>query len=161
VAANHTSYLDPPLLAIALAREAVFMAKEELFRVPLLGRFIGRYAFPVRRDAAQPSTLKEAVRRLKEGHLVVLFPGGGRARMGDGTQEVKRGVGVLQRLSGAPVLPAYIEGANEALPVGARLLRPRKLRVCFGPLLRFPPGAQPQEVAQEVAQAIRRLRACR
>ena len=67
VAANHVSYLDPPVIGVALKRRASYIAKEKLFKIPLLGRFIRAYCFPVDRDRPRPSSIKETVSRLKKG----------------------------------------------------------------------------------------------
>jgi 1-acyl-sn-glycerol-3-phosphate acyltransferase len=130
VAANHESYLDPPVLGAALRRRATFMAKEELFRIPVLGRVIKLWSLPVRRGSPRPSVIKDAVRVLREGGLVVIFPEGG--RHSGGNTDLKRGMEMLARLSGATVVPAFIEGTGRVLPVGSVIVRPSKIRVFFG-----------------------------
>lgn len=131
VAANHVSYLDPPVLGAALKRRPTFLAKERLFRNPLIGKFIKVFSFPVNRDRPQPSTIKEAVSRLKEGGVLVVFPEGGRRADGS-LVDVKRGVGMIAAMSVVPVVPTLIEGTDRALPIGAKFLRPAKIRVIFG-----------------------------
>ena len=73
IASNHISYLDPPLVGAVLPRIATFLARKGLFEVPVLGRMIRRSAFPVDRDNPKPSSIKEAVKRLKKGEAIVLF----------------------------------------------------------------------------------------
>jgi 1-acyl-sn-glycerol-3-phosphate acyltransferase len=131
VAANHVSYLDPPVIGVALKRQATFIAKEGLFRIPLIGRGIKAFSFPVKRDRPQPSTIKEAVYRLKQGGVLVLFPEGGRSADGS-FLDAKRGVGMIAATSSTPVVPALIEGTDRAFPVGAKFFRPAKIRVLFG-----------------------------
>jgi 1-acyl-sn-glycerol-3-phosphate acyltransferase len=131
VAANHASYLDPLVVGAALKRRATYMAKEGLFKIPLIGEFVSSFSFQVRRDRPQPSTIKEAVRRLKNGELIVMFPEGGRS-VGGGILDAKRGVAVIAALSRAPVVPALVRGTDASLPVGGRLLRPAKITVTFG-----------------------------
>ncbi|MEW6675482.1 MAG: lysophospholipid acyltransferase family protein [Nitrospirota bacterium] len=131
VAANHVSYLDPPVIGAALKRRATYMAKQELFKIPLLGIFIKSFSFPVNRDRPQPSTIKEAVSRLKEGELIVIFPEGGRSVDGS-LLDAKRGVGIIVAISRMPVVPALIEGTEKALPAGRKFLRPAKIKVIFG-----------------------------
>ncbi len=131
VAANHASYLDPLVVGAALKRRATYMAKEGLFKIPAIGEFVRSFSFPVRRDRPQPSTIKEAVRRLKNGELIVMFPEGGRS-VGGSTLDAKRGVAVIAALSRVPVVPAFVRGTEVSLPVGARLLRPAKITVTFG-----------------------------
>ncbi|MEW6001366.1 MAG: lysophospholipid acyltransferase family protein [Nitrospirota bacterium] len=131
VAANHASYLDPPVIAAALKRCPTYIAKEGLFKVPLLGPFIRLFSFPVKRGKTLPSTIKEAVSRLKEGEIIVIFPEGGRSADGN-ILEAKRGVGMIAALSRIPVIPVLIEGTDKALPMGVKLLRPAKIKVIFG-----------------------------
>ena len=131
VAANHVSYLDPPLVGVALKWRATYMAKEGLFKIPLLGAFVRSFSFPVRRGRPQPSTMKEAVRRLSKGELVVMFPEGGRSSDGN-ILDAKRGVAVIAAMSKSPIIPTLITGSERSLPVGAKFIKPVKIRVIFG-----------------------------
>lgn len=131
VAANHVSYLDPPLMGAALKRQATYMAKEGLFKIPILGAVIRLFSVPIRRDRPQPSTIKEAVNRLKKGELIVIFPEGSRSVDGK-ILDAKKGVGVIAAISRMPVVPALIKGTEKTLPVGAMFLRPAKITVMFG-----------------------------
>ncbi len=84
VAANHVSYLDPLVLGSAVRkRQARFMARSGLFKIPLVGSFVSAFSFPVDRDKPSPSTIKHAVRLLKKGEVIVIFPEGGRSQNGD------------------------------------------------------------------------------
>lgn len=160
IAVNHASYLDPPLMAAVLPRKPTFIAKESLFRIPLIGLVIRAYSIGVRRDVPGPSTLKKAVKVLKNGNLLVIFPEGGRSRDGR-LMEIKRGVGLLASLTGAEVVPAYIKGAHRVLPVGARIPRPYKIKIIFGkPIIRKkdePEEVYEERVTQEVYAELRRL----
>lgn len=131
VAANHVSYLDPPVIGAALKRRPTYIAKHELFNIPLLGTFIKLFSLPVNREKPQPSTIKEAVRRLKQGELIVMFPEGGRSADGN-FLDAKRGVGMIAAISRMPIVPALIKGTEKALPVGAKFLRLTKIEVIFG-----------------------------
>lgn len=131
VAANHISYLDPPLVGSVSPRRATFMARQGLFDVPVLGRMIRSAAFPVDREKTRPSTIKETVRRLKGGELIVIFPEGKRSETGK-LMEAKRGIGMVAGLSKVPVVPALIVGTDKALPVDARFLKRAKITVIFG-----------------------------
>ncbi len=131
VAANHISYIDPPLIGAVLPRNATFMARQGLFEIPVLGWMIKRAAFPVDRERTRPSTIKETVRRLKTGELIVIFPEGRRSDTGE-LMEAKRGLGMIVGLSSVPVVPALIIGADKALPIDARWLKRAKIKVVFG-----------------------------
>jgi 1-acyl-sn-glycerol-3-phosphate acyltransferase len=131
VAANHVSYLDPLVIGVALKRRATYMAREGLFKILLLGAFVRSFSFPVKRDRPQASTIKEAIHRLKQGELIVMFPEGGRSVDGR-VLDAKRGVGLIVAISRMPVVPTLIKGTEKALPVGAKFLRPVKITVIFG-----------------------------
>ncbi len=138
VASNHISYLDPPLLGAIIPRKVTFMARRGLFdiKVPLLRWFIHHYAFPVDREKTLPSTIKEALRRLKNGELLVIFPEGRRSETG-GLLEGKKGIGLIVSKSRVAVVPAVIQGTDRALPVGGKWLRKAKISVTFDKPLYF------------------------
>lgn len=136
IASNHLSYLDPPLVGAVLPRRATFMARKGLFNIPLLSWLMKLYAVPVDREKTLPSTIKEAVMRLKNNELIVLFPEGKRSETGI-LQEAKRGVGMIATLSKVPVVPTLLIGTDKALPVGAKCLKRAKISVIFGKPLDF------------------------
>jgi 1-acyl-sn-glycerol-3-phosphate acyltransferase len=135
--ANHSSFLDPLLVGGMTPRPLSFMAKAELFRVPLLGALIRRLnARPVRREGADAGALRTALRILQEGGVLLMFPEGTRGPEGT-LREPKPGAALLAVMSGAPVVPVYVEGSGRAWPRGRRLPRLAKVRVTFGAPLRF------------------------
>jgi 1-acyl-sn-glycerol-3-phosphate acyltransferase len=135
---NHLSVLDPPLVGGASDRQLSFLAKAELFRIPLFGWLIRALnARPLRREGADASALREALRMLGEGRALLVFPEGTRGREGDGLRAAKAGAGMLAVLSGAPVVPVYITGSGHAWPRGRRLPRRSRVTVRFGPPLSF------------------------
>ncbi len=137
IVANHSSVLDPPVVAVAAPRPLHFLAKAELFSIPLFGRLIRAVnSRPVRRGGSDPRALREALRILKDGKVLLVFPEGTRGPEGV-LREGRAGAGMLALLTGAPVIPAYIQGTGTALPRGRRLPRPVKVRVSFGPPLSF------------------------
>ncbi len=160
IASNHLSYLDPPLIGIAIKRRATYMAKSSLFHNPLISWFVRMFSIPVDRGAAKPSTIKTAVNALRQGKLLVIFPEGGRRR-GDNPAEGRRGVGMLAALGRVPVVPAYIEGTDRALPVGAILIRPAKVKIRFGMPLKIEEAERTKDfqkrVTDEVMKRIRGL----
>lgn len=168
VAANHSSYFDPPVIGVALRRQATYMAREGLFKIPLVKTFVAAFSFPVKRGRPRPSTIKEALRRLKKGELIVMFPEGGRSKDGN-LSDAKRGIGLIATMSKAPVVPALIRGTEKAFPVGARLIRPAKIKVIFGKPLIIGEEERPgdsetsddrgfqERVAQDIMKEIKRL----
>jgi 1-acyl-sn-glycerol-3-phosphate acyltransferase len=113
VACNHVSYLDPPALGIGMNRQITYLAKKELFAIPLLGAVIrGLGAYPLDREAGGVAAVKAALRVLKAGQCVGIFPEG--TRNLDGSAAEKGGAALLAALSGAPVVPAAIVGTKDA-----------------------------------------------
>src|SRR2546428_2594950 len=142
--ANHSSLLDPPLVGGVVPRQLSFLAKAELFRIPLFGPLIRRLnARPVRREGPDPRALRMALRVLEEDGALLIFPEGTRGAEGV-LRPAKAGAGMLAVKSGAPVVPVYISGSGRAWPRGQRLFRPAKVTVAFGPPLRFDGGRPAQ-----------------
>jgi 1-acyl-sn-glycerol-3-phosphate acyltransferase len=120
VVANHGSHLDPPLLGHALGRPVAFMAKAELFRVPLLGPLIRACgAYPVSRGASDRQAIRTANERLAEGWATGVFLDG--TRQNDGRVNAPQpGAALLAARAGAPLLPVAIVNSHRALgPQGA------------------------------------------
>lgn len=136
IAANHVSFLDPPLLGVVLKRRTTFIAKQYLFNTPIIGPVVKHYSMPVDAGRTRPSTIKEAVRRLRSGELIVIFPEGG-INLDGSFIDAKRGIGLIASMSGATIVPAFIDGTQRALPVGARFLRPARIEVFFGQPLKL------------------------
>lgn len=112
VCANHTGMADPIILAVGLRYQRVhFMAKKELFKVPLVSAFFrSAGAFPVDRKGSSVAAIKTAITVLKEGSSVSMFPQGTRCPYVDPrTTEVKSGAGLIAYRSGCDVLPVYIK----------------------------------------------------
>ena len=162
--ANHLSMLDPPLVGVATPRQLSFMAKEELFKIPGFGWLIRDLgARPIRREGSDSRALKTALGILAEGRALLMFPEGTRGEEGR-LGEAKAGAGMLAVLSGAPVVPVYVEGTGRVFASGRWWPRLAKARVTFGPALHFKPATEPEarkeryrEAAQEMMRAIRQL----
>lgn len=131
VASNHGSHLDPPLLGHALGRPVAFMAKAELFAVPLLGSVIRACgAYPVRRGASDREAIRTATAKLDEGWATGVFLDGTRQANGRVNNPLP-GAALLAARSGAPLLPVAIVNSHRALGSGRiwpRLV-PLQLRV--------------------------------
>jgi len=124
---NHLSDADPAAVAVTLPRTAYFMAKEELFAVPFLGRLLKIFrAFPVRRDSADRAALRRTEELLRAGEVVVIFPeGGGNA---EGTlQPLHPGALLVALRTRVPVVPAALFHTNRVWEYGAP--RPRRAGV--------------------------------
>ncbi len=156
IAANHISYLDPPLVGSVTPRRVTFMARKGLFDIPVIGWMIKSAAFPVDRERTRPSTIKETVRRLKGGEIIVIFPEGRRSDTGE-LMEAKRGVGMIVSLSRVPVVPALIVGSDRALPVDAKWLKRARIMVEFGKPIEYTSIADSEKASsQELQEKISR-----
>ena len=129
---NHQSFLDPVLAAFGLRRECAFMARDSLFRNSAFRKLITRLnAFPVKRGEADIGAIKETLRRLKRGEVIVVFPEATRTHDGR-VQPLHAGVILLARKARAPLVPTLILGAYEAWPRTSSFPRPRPIIVAYG-----------------------------
>ncbi len=134
LAANHMSNWDPPLLACFLRRKVSYMAKQELFEIPVFGKAIVMcHAFPVKRGAADRSAIKTAVAVLKEARCLGLFPEGTRSKTGE-LGKAEAGVALIAAMTDAPIVPAAITGTEKIF--GSKNFLPR-LTVTYGKPMRF------------------------
>ena len=133
VAANHRSYLDPPILGSSLWREVRFLAKEELFRIPVLNRIIRHLgAIPIRRSKLDLEALRRATEILDSGQALLLFPEGHRSRDGK-LQQGLGGVGYLAVQTSTDVYPVYIKNSRGSW---SRIIKRERIRVFIGDPIR-------------------------
>ncbi len=159
VCSNHQSFLDPVLLGIGFQRPCNYLARETLFRVGFFAWLIDFVdAIPLDREGGGLRGLKETLKRLKRGEMVLIFPEGTRSRDGDITP-LKPGFLVLARRSGAALLPLALDGAFDAWPRTAWLPKPGVVRVCIGEPI-APETARTLSDEQLVAELEARIRAC-
>jgi long-chain acyl-CoA synthetase len=137
--ANHTSFFDAFLLAAslprALSQHVFYLGFEEFFRHPALAWYgRGVHVIPVDVDTYLVRALQASALVLKSGKVLCVFPEGERSQDGR-LRPFRKGVGILIRELGVPVLPAHIAGTFEAWPRGQRFPRLHPLRVRFGPMI--------------------------
>ena len=150
---NHQSFLDPILMSMALQRPMNYMARDTLFRRPICKRIIESVnAFPVRRGSADMGALKEAMRRVKAGGQVVVFPEGTRTHDGR-IEPFLPGVALLVQRTRATTVPVVIDGAFECWPRGQKLPWPGPIVVQYGQPI--PPA---EARAMRARQLVARLR---
>ncbi|QPC46714.1 lysophospholipid acyltransferase family protein [Mangrovibacillus cuniculi] len=107
---NHIDNLDPPVVGITCPRKVSFMAKEELFKVPVLGGIIRQLqAFPVKRGLSDREALRKGLKLLKEGGVLGLFPEGTRSKNGQLGKGLA-GAGFFALRTNAYVVPCAIIG---------------------------------------------------
>lgn len=129
---NHQSFFDPILVTMALPREGNYMARDTLFRNPLFRLLISSLnAFPIRRSAADFTAVKETLRRLKAGRLVVTFPEGTRTRDG-AVGRFLPGAAALAIKARCTLVPVRIDGAFRSWPRHQRLPVPAQVHISYG-----------------------------
>ena len=152
VVANHGSHLDPPLLGHALGRPVAFMAKAELFKVPLLGPIIRACgAYPVARGASDREAIRTATDRLEEGWATGVFLDG--TRQSDGRVNTPQpGAALLAARAGVPLLPVAIVNSHRALGPNGAPLRLVPVHVRIGTPIP-PPASRRREDLDAVTRA--------
>lgn len=143
IASNHESYLDPPVLGSAIPhRQVYFMAKKELFGVPILGQLLIAFgAFAVDRGSGDRRALDEAIRLLDSGRILGIYPEGTRSVDGS-LGRGRTGVALLALRAGVPVVPAAVFHTGAAM---RRRMLPggRAFGIRFGPPIPIPRESDP------------------
>ena len=171
LAANHASYLDPPLVGSGLERAINYLARDNLFKYPILGWLLRSWnAVPVDREGGGGAGLKAILDRLLAGGGIILFPEGTRSPDG-GLRAARSGIGLTVIKSNALVVPVRVFGTFEAWGRQSSLPRPRGVAVKYGRPMDFAAFreearscAKPrlkeiyQEIADQIMKAIGDLR---
>ncbi|XJZ26061.1 lysophospholipid acyltransferase family protein [Bacillota bacterium Lsc_1132] len=142
---NHIHNFDPPVVGITAPRPVHFMAKEELFKVPVLGEIVRKCnAFPVKRGMSDREALRKGLTLLKEGHVLGLFPEGTRSRTGELGKGLA-GAGFFALRSQSAVVPCAIIGPYKSF---------RKLKVVYGKPIQMEEVRKRKASAEEVTELI-------
>lgn len=163
IAANHASFLDPPLAGIASHRAIHYLARKSLMDWPVLGPILPELnVIPVDQKNADRSALMAAIRVVRGGGAILVFPEGTRSPDGE-LQPAQPGVGMIVAKTGAPVVPVRVFGSYEAFPRDRALPRRVPVTVVVGPALRFAPAedgdrAYYQKTSDRIMDAIARLK---
>lgn len=154
VAPNHVTYADPPLVTLGARRPIYFMAWNRLFHVPVFGPLI-RFlrAFPVETESADPGATREAVRLLKTGQALLIFPEGRRTLDGR-LQRFKPGAFRLACSQGVPILPVTIVGGHDSWPPQRAFPRPGRITIVYHPPVAPEPDVVPRLAATELSRRV-------
>ncbi|MDR6998564.1 lysophospholipid acyltransferase family protein [Neobacillus niacini] len=149
---NHINNFDPPVVGSMIPRTVHFMAKEELFSVPVFGKIVRMCnAFPVKRGMTDRDALRKGLSVLKEGHVLGIFPEGTRSKTGELGKGLA-GVGFFALRSNAQVVPCAVIGPYKIF---------RKLQVVYGkpiPMEELRKAkASPEEVTELIMAEIHKL----
>lgn len=154
---NHTSFLDPALAGTSWPRRIHYLAREDLFAIPLLGWWMRACGtIPTKRGPGSLYSLRRVIQMVKQGAVVLVFPEGTRSSTG-ALQDSKGGVGFILKMTRAPVYPCFIEGAFDAWPRHAAFPRPRKIRVTYGPPVTLPGDLEPEELSRRALGLVEAL----
>ncbi|MEO7454342.1 MAG: lysophospholipid acyltransferase family protein [Fimbriimonadales bacterium] len=148
VIANHLSDCDPPVMGYAMPRHAHYMAKSELFDIPILSWIIRTLrAFPVNRGSPDRAAIRRTVELLQAGDVVVVFPEGQLSEDG-GLQPLMPGVAMFVARSGASVICAGLVGTSKIIPFKKVWPRPAfgGVSITFGEPKSFEHGASSEEI---------------
>jgi 1-acyl-sn-glycerol-3-phosphate acyltransferase len=154
IAANHTSYIDPIVLAMACPRPVRFIVDREQYYRPLVHWAAVRSgAIPVENDPRDLGSLRRALQALRQGAVLGIFPEGGRSDDG-GLKPAKPGAALLALRAGVPLVPAGIVGAYRAYSRHHRFPRPAPITVRFGAPVPFPATWRHQAAKEHLEEAI-------
>lgn len=132
VCANHQSFLDPVLVGAASDRRLNYVARKTLFRFQVFSRLISFWdAIPINQEGSGFGGIKESLKRLRRGEMVLIFPEGARTEDGE-IDEFKPGFCSLARRGRVPVLPIGFDGAFDAWPRTQSLPVPAPVCLCVG-----------------------------
>lgn len=137
IAANHASYTDIPLLGCGVRRRLFFLGRANLFLNPVLSWMLRSIGWiPLHHTRWDRKAFQYAVDMLKAGKTIVIFPEGTRTSDGN-LQAGKPGIGMIVAEAQCPVIPVYIDGTFQVLPMGASWLRMHPVSINFGKPLDF------------------------
>lgn len=170
LAANHASFIDPPLVGSGIKRGINYLARDSLFRFPGIGWLLRKWnSVPVDREGGGAAGLKAILDRLLAGGAIILFPEGTRSRDGK-LQPARSGIGLTVIKSTAAVVPCRVFGTYEAYGRHIKIPRPHGIAVKYGRPMQFETlraeaktCSKPrlkqiyQEVADEIMAAIAKL----
>ncbi len=150
----HRSILDTPLAAASTPRILRYMGAEKYFATPGLGRFLLAVGgFPVERAIADREALRLSELILASGDPLVVFPESTRFQ-GPVVAPIKEGAAFLACRAGVPIVPIGIGGAERALPIGGRVIRPRKCVIVVGEPIVPPQRIDGARVKRSTVKAI-------
>lgn len=151
IASNHQTYLDPFWVSLPIKRPTRYLAWNESFDWPIIGRFMGLLgAWPIKLEKSDPTAIRRSLQWLREGGAVYIFPEGGRCTPDGELMRFKNGAVRLALEAGVPILPVTIRGGHRVWPKGWSVPRLSKVEVIFHPLQM--PTAQPGEEARICAR---------
>lgn len=159
VVSNHASYFDPPILSSCVGRPVAYMAKEELFHIPIFSQAIQWYgAYPVSRGAADRSAIRSALKYLESGWAAGIFLGGTRTLDGRIT-DPKMGAALIAAKAKAPLLPVSLWGSQKILKKGSVIPQTVPVTVRIGKVIDAPSSTDREELQAVTQQCVAAINA--
>ena len=159
---NHASYLDPPLLSNCVRRPVAFMAKEELFQVPIFKELIKLYgAYPVKRAIGDRAALRAATKAIESGWIAAVFLQGTRSPDAKIT-DPKLGAAWIAAKTQVPLLPVSLWGTEKVISKSFPFLKPVPVTVRIGKAIAPPVSTKKtdlQAVTEQCASVVNALHA--
>lgn len=159
IASNHQTYVDPVWICIPLSRRVRYLAIEKAFHWPVIGaviRFLG--AFPVKQiDGLSVSTIKVALRSLRDGAAVIIFPEGEREFADGKLLPFRQGAARLAVQAGVGILPVTVSGGNRIWPQSQKYPHFfRRVEITYHPLIELPAmqGSSKDDVITELTASL-------
>jgi 1-acyl-sn-glycerol-3-phosphate acyltransferase len=157
IAANHQSYGDPFWLSVPVKRPIRFLAWNEAFLWPVVGKAIRLLgAWPLNVQASDPAAIRRSLTWLRDSGVIVIFPEGGRG-LPDGSMIRMKGGAVRMALeAGVPILPVTIRGANRVWPANKVFPRPGKVEIIYHPVMHVKqlPNEEPRACARRETERL-------
>ncbi|MHB8680969.1 MAG: lysophospholipid acyltransferase family protein [Acidimicrobiales bacterium] len=149
----HRSFMDFLVAAQATRRMVHFMAKDDLWKSKLLGRFLqAGGAFPVNRAGTDRVAIERSQAVLERGDVLIVFPEGTR-RAGTAVEDLHEGAAFLAARTGAPIVPIGIGGTSDAMPKGSKMVRPVKVAMVVAAPVPAPPRSERGRVPRHQVHA--------
>ncbi|MCS6955530.1 MAG: 1-acyl-sn-glycerol-3-phosphate acyltransferase [Candidatus Calescibacterium sp.] len=128
---NHHSYLDPPVIIVSFPRKIHFIAKKELFSIPVISFFVKLFeSIPVDRKNIKPSTFKDVFKYLSHEEVIGIFPEGTRVNNPEKFGKAEKGIGFILSKFKSPILITYVDGTY-------RWYKKFKIKVIFKELISY------------------------
>ena len=151
IAANHQTYIDPFWIGIPIKRPLRFLAWDEAFSWPVVGRLMELFgAWPLQVEGSDPAAIRRSLQWLKQGGGIVIFPEGARCSSDGQLLRFKPGTMRMALEAGVSVLPVTVRGGHRVWPKGWRAPHLASVEIIFHPS--FKPAPQAGEDTRQCAR---------
>jgi 1-acyl-sn-glycerol-3-phosphate acyltransferase len=132
IAANHQTYFDPFWVSIPINRPVRYLAWNEAFGWPVVGKAITLLgAWPLQLEGSDPAAIRRSLQWLRDGGVLVMFPEGGRCASNGEMLRFKAGAARLAMEADVPILPVTIRGGNKVWPKGQKVPRLGQVEIVY------------------------------